>query len=240
MSVGLLEIQTAEVPVSVFNPVGLAEKPTVDRLQARAASAAEDIFRLLDDVSNQVANCPTAADFREYRTTAFPSYVELTAALGSVVRAKLNPSDLPGLIEASFSEMEAAFSTGSYFSDGTRQEILFCIATLKSAHRWLPHLISNIPLDDAVKQENRKLAASFTSAATWANFHLVALRMAQGRDQSVVPEVRQELLDGLRLSVMAYSYVRQALDLRGVLDGRYAEELEVSWDEDDQVLANAD
>ncbi|SRR5258706_6020607 len=240
MSVGLQELQIADVPVSVFNPVGLAEKPTVDRLQARAASAAEDIFRLLEDVSFQVANCPTATDFREYRTSVFPSYVDLMAALGSVVRAKLNPSDLPGLIEASFSEMEAAFSSGSYFSDETRQEILFCVTTLKSAHRWLPHLLSNQPLDDEVRQENMKLARSFTSAATWANFHLVALRMAQGRDQNVVPEVQQELLDGLRHAVMAYSYVRQALDLRHVLDDRYAEEIVIPWDGDDQVLANAD
>src|SRR5260221_6742698 len=104
MSVGIQEYQVADVPVSVFSPVALTEKPAVDRLQARAARAAEDLFSLLDDVSLQVAACPTAEGFQEYRKSAYPQYVELSTALGSIIRAKLNPSDLPGLIEASFTQ----------------------------------------------------------------------------------------------------------------------------------------
>lgn len=238
MSVGLQEFQVAEVPVSVFRPVGLAEKPTVERLQTRAASAVEDIFKLLDDVSFQVANCPTAADFQEYRKSVFPQYVELTAALGSIVRAKLNPSDLPGLIEASFSEMESRFASGSYFSVETRQEILFCVSTLRSAHRWLPHLLTNKPNAERL-QEEMELARNYTSSATWSQFHLVALGLAQAKEQSILPEVLEELLVGLRASVMTYSYVRQALDLRGLLSERYSAEVAISWDEEDEALAKA-
>lgn len=238
MSVGLQEYQGVDVPVAVFNPVGLAERPTIDRLQARAARAVEDIFGLLDDLSFQVATCPTAADFREYRKSVYPQYVQLSTGLASIVRATLNPADLPGLIEASFSQLEGQFAAGAYFGEETRQEILFSISTLKSAHRWLPHLLNNKPPDDR-REEDRRLAHDYTSTAIWSHFHLVALGLAQERGLSVIPEVLYELLEGLRGSVMAYSYVRQALDLRNLLAERYAEEVVVSWDAEDEALANA-
>ncbi len=238
MSVGLQEYQIAEVPVSVFNPVGLTEKPTIDRLQARAARAAEGIFALLDDFSFQVATCPTATGFKEYRKSIYPRYVELSTALASIIRATLRPDDLPGLIDASFLQLETEFAASSYFGEETRKEILFSISTLKSALRWLPHLLNNPPADDK-RDEDRELARQYTTTATWCQFHLVALALTQQRALSVVPEVLDELLDGLRASVMAYSYIRQALDLRGLLEGRYAEELVISWDADDEALANA-
>jgi hypothetical protein len=238
MSVGVQEYQTAEVPVSVFNPVGLTEKPTVDRLQTRAAQAAEGIFALLDDLSYQVATCPTAEDFKEYRKSIYPRYIELTTALASIVRATLRPDDLPGLIDASLLQLQTEFSNSSYFGEDTRKEILFSIATLKSALRWLPHLMLHKPAEEK-REQDRELARQYTSTATWCQFHLVALALSQERSLSVATEVLDEMLEGLRASVMAYSYVRQALDLRNLLEGRYSEELAISWDEEDEALANA-
>jgi hypothetical protein len=239
MSVGLLPIPMTDVPVS-FRPLGLAERPTVERLHTRAASAVGDIFSLLDDISAQAANCPTVEDFRAFRDKVFQSYIQLTFALNNVLTAKLDPSDVPSLIDDSFDSLYAHFESDAalYFGEDAYHEILFSLSTLKSAYRWLPRLATH-KLEGELLQQDNELSANFGNAVTWVIFHLAGLGSALDRKQTIVPDVLQELLDGLRQSVMAYAHVRAALELRSIPNPQYAEGLEVSWDEEDEALANA-
>jgi len=240
MSVGLLEVQATNPPVSVFGTAGMVDVSAVGKLQPSIADIVERLGRELDDIALQAASALNAREFEALRKGLFPAYVKLSVALGNVVLAKLDVAELPGIIRASFDALEGelAAKAPSYFGDDTCREIMFSVSTLKSASRWLPKLVAVKVSEDRTAQD-MELAQSFTTASVWSHFHLEAIRASLRKSQSIAPDVLQELLEGLRFSVMAYAYARQALDLRDAITARYDEELTVSWDEEDETLANA-
>jgi hypothetical protein len=242
MSIGLAETGIAEAPISLFNPIGLVEEPVLDRLQVSVAEIVKGIGEELTDIAIQIVNSPTAKDFSALRKQLFPSYIQLATALGHMVLAKIDKADLPGLIEASFTELESKTmpKARDYFGDETYNEILFSVATLKSAYRWVPRLLSANPSDERLWPEDIKLARDFTTTATWAQFHLHCIKIALDKNQTIIPEVLQQLLEGVRLSLMAYSYVRAALNLRNIPEIGSDEGWSTSWDAEDEALANAD
>lgn len=239
MSVGLLECEAANVPASVFNPVGLVDVSA--KLQTPLAYIADRLYDQLDEMVSQAASAPTAKDFKSLRNDLFPSFIKLSLAVSNVMLAKVDRSELPSIIHASFASLEARFASEapSYFGDEAYQEIMFSVSTLKSAYRWLPHVAST-EVAEGARQQDMELARNVNNASLWANFHLFALRSALHKNLIVIPEVLQELLTGLRMSVMVYAYVRQALDLRNTLTARYEEKLTVPWDNEDEALAKAD
>lgn len=242
MSVGLAEYQAASAPVSIFSPVGVAEESAVERLSKRLADAAANLFELLDEISDQISNCRSAKEFHAFREEVFPYYSHLMSGLGSIMNAKITPSDLSSMIESSFDRLEAKFSSEyskTYFGAEAYYEIRFCVSTLRGASRWLPYIIAH-KVSEERRTQDREIAGNYHSAATWTNFHLAGLVMALNDKQPMMPDVLQELLDGLRHSVMVYAYVRQALDLRNVLAERYTEPLAITWDAEDEALARAD
>lgn len=236
------EGQLAVIPAFTFSPVGFVEEPTMDKLQVGYAQIAERISKQLDEVTVRVISATTSAEFQRLREALFPSYVNLHMALGNIVIAKLDLSELPTLVDASFNELEADFrATGpAYFGGEATDELLFSLATLNSAYRLVPKLLSTMPLEAANLQQDMELARKFTWAAIWSSFHLRGLRTALQKGSPIAREVVHELLEGLRLSVMAYSYVRTALDLRTALDARYEEPLAVTWDDEDEALARSE
>ena len=213
----------------------------MSRLQQPIAEISEKIYRQMVDLAIQAANAPSVQDFHAIRERAFPKYMNLTAALDNVIRAKLDLSDLPGLVDASFEAVERDFyaEAESYFGSEIRDEIAFSLSTLRSAYRWVSHLLTVKPPNESLGQD-REYSRQFAISSTWVHFHLEGLRAGLWKGHVIVPDVVQELLEGLRQSVMAYSYVRAALDLRGVLDERYKEGLSATWDEEDEALARAD
>jgi hypothetical protein len=95
-------------------------------------------------------------------------------------------------------------------------------------------------VEEELRQQDMELARQFNGASIWSNFHLQALVSLLRQQRTAIPEVLEKLLEGLRHSVMVYAYVRQALDLRHIVDEKYSEELVISWDDEDGALANAD
>ena len=213
----------------------------MDKLQVGFAQIAERIIKQLDEVTVRVISAATSTEFQRLREALFPSYVNLHLALGNVVLAKLDPNELPTLVDASFSELETEFRAAgpAYFGEDATSELLFSLATLKSAYRLVPQLLDTT-LEVGYREQDMELARKFTWAAIWSSFHLRGLRTALQKGSPIVREVVQELLDGLRLSVMAYSYVRASLDLRKSLDVRYEEPLAVTWDDEDEALARSE
>jgi hypothetical protein len=224
-----------------FNSVGIMEESAMSRLQQPIAEISEKIYRQMVDLAIQAANAPSVEDFHAIRERAFPKYMNLSAALGNVIRAKLDLSDLPGLVDASFVALERDFysEAESYFGSDVRDEIAFSLSTLRGAYRWISHLLTVKPPAESLVQD-REYSNHFAISSTWVHFHLEGLKAGLYKGHVIVPAVVQELLEGLRQSVMAYAYVRAALDLRGVLNDRYKEALSVTWDEEDEALARAD
>lgn len=240
MGTALIENRLPNLPEGIFRPVGFEKEPTSERLQVSISEIAQRIFHELNEISLQAIRSPNGREFQVLREKIFPSYQNFLMALNNVVLAKLEV-DSSFLIEASFDKLKEDFTSKgpSYFGNEACGEVLFSISTLRSANRWIPHLNSARP-NDKHRERDAELAREFFSAATWSEFHLSCLELALRRNEPVNQEVFQELLEGLRLSVMAYGYVREALDLRNTLSSRYAEQLKSSWDDEDQALALAE
>ena len=247
MGVSLPEIQ-CPIPMAGFRPVGLVGESATHRLPLASADIVHRLLKEMEDVASQSTKAATAEDFKEQRKRLYPEYLSLTKAMSGVVLAKMDQCDLTalmmnlgGILDSSFTELEDEMETHGalYFADDVHREIMFCVTTLKSAYMTVPRFFT-VKLDESLAEQDKKLGEDFANAATWTQFHLEGLRVAMKKNLSVVPEVLQELVDGLRGSVMAYSYVRQAVDLRKLLDDRYPEPLAVTWDEEDEALAHAE
>lgn len=235
------EGQLEVIPTFMFSPVGFVEEPVIDKLQVGFAQIVERISKQLDEITVRVISAPTTVEFQRIREALFPSYVNLHMALGNTVVATIDLDELPILADASFNDLQAEFrSTGAaYFGEDAASELLFSLATLQSAYRLVPQLLTR-PLGESDRRDDVELARKFTWAAIWSSFHLRGLRTALQRGSPITREVVHELLDGLRLSVMAYSYVRAALDLRKGLDVRYEEPVAAIWDAEDEALARSE
>jgi hypothetical protein len=247
MGVGLPEIE-CPVPIVGFRPVGLMGESATHRLPLGSADIVHLILKEMEDVATQSTRARTAEEFNEQRKRLYPEYLSLTKAVSGVVLAKMDQCDrtslmmsLNGMLDSSFTELEDEMEThGSmFFAEELHPEIMVSVATLKSAYMTVPRLFS-VQIDTSLAEQDKKLGDDFAVAATWTQFHLEGLKAAMKKNLSVMPEVLQELLEGLRMSVMAYSYVRQAVDLRNLLDQRYSKEFDVTWDEEDDALAHAE
>lgn len=236
-----LEFTNSEIPLSMLGSVGVVDGSALQRLQQPLAEISKQLYRQMGDMALQAANAPTVEDFIKIRDRLFPAYMKLTTALSNTVQAKLDEADLSGLIEASFNALESSIEEKAtpYFGEDITKEILFSVSTLKSANRWLLHLAAS-PKPERFLAEDQELSHKFTVAQAWCNFHLQGIRAVLWKGHTIVPDVLRELLEGLRYAVMAYAYVRQALELRGLLDERYKDELTVTWDAEDEALARAD
>lgn len=240
MSVGLPESQ-GDISLSPFKSFGLIGESALLRLSSPMADIAGKIRQQLQDMAVQLTGSLTATDFRQLRDELFPQFLKLVTAQNDVVMAKIDNAELPQLIDSSFGELEDAFTSAgvSYFTDDEHKEILFSVSTLKSATRLFPQVIS-VRVEKELIAQDCELASQFLVHINWSIFHLMALVHVMARNKIIVPEVFQEMLDGLRSSVMAYAAIRQALDLRNALAERYKEEISASWDAEDEALAHAD
>ena len=86
---------------------------------------------------------------------------------------------------------------------------------------------------------DNELAHKYGTSSIWAFMHLQCLDLSIRLQKAIDQEILSELLGGLRQSVMAYAYVRSALDLRNVPNARYSEKLSADWDQEDEALANS-
>ncbi|MEW6211539.1 MAG: hypothetical protein AB1631_24445 [Acidobacteriota bacterium] len=240
MGIQTVEFVSAANPVSLFNPIAFTEGSTKERLQPSFAEIVERICGEMDEIVSHLMDSPTLEDFQELRKSLFESYLKLGHALNNVALAKLDKKELPGLIDASFTALEAEIASAAevYFGNDAYQEIMFSIGTLKRAYRWIPHIISNEPKEE-LRAQDAETATNFNVSSMWSQFHLDALRIAMRRNQTIIPEILEELLEGLRLSVMVYAYVRNALNLRGIPAAHQGGLSDVIWDEEDEALANA-
>jgi hypothetical protein len=248
MGVGLPQIQLVANPMSGFHPIGVVGQSATGRLQASFAEIVNRLLREQEEIAIQAAKAINAEDFKARRAKLYLEYLNLTKAVSNVVLTKVDQTsltdimDLASMLETSFSSLEEEIETHGalYFAESDQAEIMFSAVTLKNAYMTIPRFLG-VKLDQSLLSQDKELGENFGLTAIWAQFHLEGLMAAMRKNLTVVPDVLSELLEGLRQSVMAYSYVRQALDLRNLLDDRYSDDLgAVEWDADDEALARAE
>lgn len=190
--------------------------------------------RLID----RALDVPTVQAFRERRDLELPIFANLIVALGNVVVSSLTDyqkvtepaSDFIRKIEKEFQERGIPG-----LSRNAIEEVVFLTATLRRVIKLISPFISTA---GSSKPEDVELARRFNSAIIWTGFHFECLRVAARKRKRVPSSILQELVDGFRVVVMAYSYIRQALESSEYFAARYSKAIDASWDEEDEALSN--
>lgn len=238
MSMALSEANVpGKVPSVSFKTVALADQPSVSTLQSELAEIAGKMLKYMDLYKVRLANSATIEEFRAFRDQHFQRYLDLNMALATIVNSSpIEPIEQAHFAQESLTEMERELTdkAQSYLGEDAYQELFFCISTLKSAARMLPRLQSVAPSDE---QKDAELAGYFFINNCYTHVHLDCLRLAILKDQMLSPEIMEELFLGIKHASKAYAFARCGLDLRSYPASRYPKDLQVSWDEEDEMLA---
>lgn len=243
MGAGLQEVDAVPVPMALISSVGLLEKSATKTLQPSIGEIARAIIEEFEEIGIRAAKSPSVSVFQEERKKLYPQFVRLGRAISELLEVKLDKSDVSSIIETSQTQLlrEVETEWANYFSNEAHDEIVFGVSTLRNAYALVRHvMVSKLSDDPSIKAQNQELRDHYNKAAQWAQFHVEILKSAVRKNLTIAPDVLSEVLEGLRLSVMAYSFVRQAIDLRNMLDPRYSEEIDITWDDEDAALANAE
>jgi len=243
MSTALQDEITGSIDLqcSPITPASFAGERMLQRLRPNFASVIKLLVMEMDGVAIPLIHCRNRREFESVLKEQFPSYVKLSTAIANVVRSVVKDSDHARLVQDGLDDIEKKFCAeeNTYLGADEKREIMFSLATLKKAFRLIPELLSRPVPAEAVERE-KQLAGTFGICTILFQLHLQCLIVAIDRKESLNPEVLEEIIEGLRGSVMAYATIRQALELRGFSASRYSESLgTIPWDKEDEAFANS-
>jgi hypothetical protein len=195
-------------------------------LVSRAKSAkraltpsASDVLRGCTDAVNQILRTAietrSKAEFESVYGDSFPKYAALTMAISHFATAVIQRPVLEQLVRESICELEADFRDKGLAAFGAtvRDQTMFTVWTLRKINELTTQII-DAPIDKAKRAEDENSCLNFNINALRAQFSLDCLNMALASDRAIYPEVQDELVDGLRAMVNAYTWARRGLELR--------------------------
>ncbi len=192
-------------------------------------------LREIDTIITRLAYTDSKVEFEKTRDNVFSDYANLSYIIANSFAITSDRSVRPAAIKQAFKTVEEVFQT-----EGTRclgadaaSEAFFCLDTLRRAYRLVDAIRIGGDLPAASQEFDGKLAQKFNFAALWAQLHLDCLRVVITKRTVPKRQVVDDILQGSRLSVMAYSYARQGVELR---TKREPYLLEVGPDQEDQEL----
>ena len=201
---------------------------------------AQIIKLLLDERETLLVRLVTSRSVEEFmrlRELLLNRYLHLVRSISDCVTAAVDDDSLTyELAQDSLRGLERNFNEKGveHLGAAASKEALFSLATLIKVYRLLPEIKSKKPPSRRLKHD-RELAKSFSFTFLWAHIHLDCLGTALDRQVQLAPEVLEAILDGMRRSVMAYSCLRQGLQLRGGASPSHKTK-PPEWDDEDQVL----
>ena len=210
-------------------------------LSGMVQDAVTSITELVDELVRSVIEKRTAADFQQAEREAFPTYARVMLALSSIVRSTVPPPVIERVGSEALSELEADFRERgiSVFGSAVQNQALFTVWTLRKINDLSDQVISAGSLPGDRGQEDLKFAQHFAVHVLRARFSLHCLTTSLERPDRypLYPDVLDIITDGLRSVVNAYSWIRQALDLRIQTPEPAFEQVE--WDDEDDALLAA-
>ena len=207
-------------------------------LHSRLARIVRTALEESETVVARLAAAGSAEKFLALRKEVFPDYVNLAYIIAnsfSMVDDRLVRLEA---LKQAFKAVEQVFQSEVSRRLGKEEagEAFFCLDTLRRAY-GLVHTIrtSGEALEGSAKESDQKLMADFNFAALWSQLHLDCLRfiITTGRTRRN-KEVVEEILQGARVAVMAYSYARQGVALRTKPEAYVRDD--VQDDEDREIL----
>ena len=231
-------LESSQAPsMSLDGIINLARFPR--RASRTLRERPSQIIKLLIDERETIlvrfVTSRSVGEFRRLRELLLSRYVHLVRSISDCMAAVVDDDSLTyELAQDSLRDLERSFSKKGveHLGAGASKEALFSLATLMKVYRLLPEVRSKKPPSRRLKRD-RELGKNFDFAFLWAHIHLDCMVLALERRVQPTTEVLEEILDGMRKSVMAYSYLRQGLELRETA-GKKLKAPE--WDDEDQVL----
>lgn len=206
--------------VAIRRPdVMFVRKPQAKVLPRGLASIVLTALRESDNLLKPLIVATSKEEFASLRKKVFPDYANLAFIIGNSfsVAAAENPGLRQLATKDAFKLVERILHEEGTPRIGlnTAREANFCLDTLRRAHRLVEKLHSRGELPQELVERDRKFSAAFTHSALWAHFHLDCVRIIVKQSKGEVEKlVLDEIMNGARSAVMAYSYARQGLELR--------------------------
>lgn len=190
----------------------------------------------IDVAVTRLANCRTKSEFVAARKEVFPDFVNLSYIIANSFSITRDRAIRRAAVDQAIKTVERYFQVAGVQRFGAEviREAIFCFDTLRRAYKLVDIIYQrNNTLPDGSREADRKLAGEFNGSALWAQLHLDCLRVVIAKRTVQENEVIDEILQGSRLSVMAYAHARQAVELRTTREPFL---LDTTRDEEDQQL----
>jgi hypothetical protein len=181
--------------------------------------SASDVLRGCADAVNEILRTAietrNEAEFDRVFNESFSKYIRLTMAISNFATAVIQKPLREQLVRESICEMEADFRDKGLeaFGATVRDQAMFTVWTLRKIND-LTTQINAIPMVSARESEDEEFCSNFNINALRAHFSLDCLNMALDDKRAIYPEVLEELVDGMRAMVNAYTWARRGLDIR--------------------------
>jgi hypothetical protein len=169
----------------------------------------------VDQVLRTAIETRTKAEFDRVFDDSFATYAGLTMAISHFATAVIQKPLIEQLVRETICEMEADFRDKGLVAFGAtvRDQAMFTVWTLRKINE-LTTQINATPVASARKVEDKEYCCNFNINALRAQFCLDCLNMALDNERAIYPEVLEELVDGLRAMVNAYTWARRGLEIR--------------------------
>jgi hypothetical protein len=231
-------VETAREGLCLRRPeVLFVRKPQAKVLQRGLASIVLTALRESDALLKPLLAARTKEQFSTLRKNIFNDYANLSFIVANSFSGAAVEKRQVATKEA-FKLVEHIMHTKGTPRLGceTVREAIFCLDTLRRSHRLVCELHSCGSVMAELSERDRKLSHDFTFSALWAQMHLDCVRIivTQSRD-GVEKDVLEAIMEGSRSAVMAYSFVRQGLELRTKQEP-YLVEVGPSDEEDQELL----
>lgn len=180
-----------------------AEAKTVHELRNRLDTT---IFRLL-------VTAQSSSQFQDLRHELFIEFVELSEAIATIWRVMNQSRDEVAIANAAFSDLKQMLLSDNHLlsrHDGSREEAIFCVDSLHRAHFLAQDVLESFR-QGVLPPSSMKDYQSAISSEWWSLLHLHCLVFAIQRRITPTDAVFFSLLEGLRHSVMAYSFAASAM-----------------------------
>jgi hypothetical protein len=212
-SIGLNRIERPLEGVLAF--LASRSKKSARELSVSAGEVFDGVAEIVDQLLMNVIEKRTAAEFETVFADVFPKYVVMTLTLSHVAKVVVPPDVIERLTRESICEMEADFRDKALpaFGAAVRDQAMFTIWTLRKINDLVAQ-ISAVKLDDSKREEDDKYCRKFNFVALRAHFSLDCLNIALRLGRPIYPEIMEEVTDGLRSMVNAYTWARLGAALR--------------------------
>jgi|SRR5579864_847279 len=242
MALAEKSLDSARERIHIRRPdVVFVRKPQAKVLPRGLASIVLTALRESDILVKQLIAATNKKDFEALRTKIFRDYVNLSFIIGNSfsVAAEEKPQLRQLVTKEAFKLVEEILHKEGIPRLGCDviREANFCLDTLRRAHRLIVKIHAYGKAPEGTRERDRELSSLFTRTALWSQLHLDCIRVivTAARNPRVEPDVLEDIMNGARLSVMAYSYARQGLELRKAQDTYLVESVPLDA-EDEELL----